>query len=66
MAEVVNLRTIRKQRRRAEARADAAAAAARHGEGAAQADLRHAEEALERRRLEGHRIAPQDDESDGS
>ena len=64
MPDVVNLRTVRKQRRRAEARAHATEAAARSGEGAADVRLRRAEEALDRRRHDGHSIAPKDGESD--
>ncbi len=63
MADVVNLRTVRKQRRRAEDRARGTEAAAKSGESAAEARLRRAGAALERRRHEGHRVE-KDDESD--
>lgn len=62
MAEVVNLRTVRKQRGRADARRRATEAAARSGESAAAARVRHAEEDRAQRRHEGHRIDR--DESD--
>jgi hypothetical protein len=64
MGDVVNLRTIRRQRRRAEARARGGEAAARSGERPAEAAQREAEAALERRRLDGHRRPARDDDSD--
>ena len=56
MAEVVNLRTVRKQRRRAEGRAKGTEAAARSGESAAEGARRRGEAAHARRRLDGHRL----------
>ena len=62
MGDVVNLRTVRRRQRRAEARARGTEAAARSGERPADAARRDAEAALERRRHEGHRRARPDDE----
>jgi hypothetical protein len=64
MAEVVNLRTARKQRRRAEGRDRGTEAAARSGESAAGRRLRLAEEARAARRHEGHRLN-RDESGDG-
>jgi hypothetical protein len=55
MAKLVNLRTVRRQRARAEDRARGDAAAARTGGAAAEAEHERAQAELERRRLEGHR-----------
>ena len=55
MAEVVNLRTARKQRKRDGARKDAAEASAKSGEGKAARRKREAEAELAARRHEGHR-----------
>jgi hypothetical protein len=55
VSEVVNLRTVRKQRRRAEARGEAAVRAAAAGEGKPVRALRAAEAARAERALEGHR-----------
>jgi hypothetical protein len=54
MPEVVNLRTARKQRKRAEKRRNVASAAPRVE--AAEAERARAAAALERRKLEGHRL----------
>ena len=54
--DVVNLRTIRKQRRRDEARARGTEAAARSGEPAPVVEHRRAEIERERRLLDGHRV----------
>jgi hypothetical protein len=54
MAEVVNLRTARKQRKRAEKRHKAPPAAP--GVAAAEAERARAVAVLERRKLEGHRL----------
>lgn len=56
MAEIVNLRTARKQKARAEARASAAANAARHGQGKAARALQKAEADKAARLLDGHRL----------
>lgn len=56
MSEVVNLRTARKQRKRAEDRAEATVRAAAHGEAKPIRALRAAREELEARRLDGHRL----------
>ena len=53
--KVVNLRTARKQRTRAAARADAGVRAAAHGERADVAALRRAESDRADRSHEGHR-----------
>jgi hypothetical protein len=55
VSEVVNLRTARKQKKRAEDRAEATARAAAHGEAKPVRALRAAREELESRRLDGHR-----------
>jgi hypothetical protein len=57
----VNLRRARKVRAREEARAEADANAARHGEAKPVRSLREARDALETRRLEGHRREDADD-----
>jgi phage protein D len=64
MAEIVNLRTARKQKARAEARAEASANAARHGQSKAERALRTAEAEKAARSLDGHRLErePGDDE----
>ena len=56
MGKVVNLRTARKQRGRAEARRRAAEAAGRSAADAAEAERLRASAELERRRLEGHHL----------
>lgn len=55
MSDIVNLRTRRKQTKRASDRAEAAARAAAHGEAKPARDLRAARAELDARRLEGHR-----------
>lgn len=55
MSEVVNLRTARKQKKRAEDRAEATVRAAAHGEAKPVRALRAAREELESRRVDGHR-----------
>ncbi|MHA1528557.1 MAG: DUF4169 family protein [Alphaproteobacteria bacterium] len=60
----VNLRRARKQKAREEARAEADASAARHGEAKPVRTLREAREALEARRLEGHRREDSRDDAD--
>ncbi len=55
MGETINLRTARKQRLRAEARAATDAATNRTAPSGAEADRARAEAALERRRLDAHR-----------
>jgi len=54
--KVLNLRRARKQKARDASRAAADANAARHGEAKPARSLREAREALEARRLEGHRL----------
>jgi hypothetical protein len=56
VAEIVNLRTVRKQRRRAADRASGTEAAARSGETRAEAERREAETERARRLHDGHRI----------
>lgn len=62
MAEIVNLRTARKQKARAEARATAAENAARHGQSKAERTLQAAKAEKAARTLDGHRRdrAPED------
>lgn len=55
MSEVVNLRTRRKQAKRAAERGEAAARAAAHGEAKPVRALREAQAELEARRHAGHR-----------
>lgn len=62
MSEVVNLRTVRKQKKRAEDRAGAAVRAAAAGEGKAEKRRRAAEAELDARRLDQSR---RDDGSGG-
>lgn len=66
MAEIVNLRTARKQKARAEARAEAAANAARHGQGKAARALQQAEADKAARLLDGHRLEKGSAESDST
>lgn len=63
MGEIVNLRTARKQRRRAEERVRATEAAALNGERPADLARREAEAERDRRRLDGHRRERPDDEA---
>jgi hypothetical protein len=58
MAELVNLRTVRKQRKRDTSRKEAAEASAKSGEGKAARRKREAEAELAARRFEGHRREP--------
>lgn len=57
MADVVNLRTVRKQRERAEARRRSGIAT---GGASAEAERLKAEAELEQRRLDGHRRDTED------
>lgn len=61
MTEVVNLRTARKQRKRAGDRVTSAARAAAHGEAQPERALREARSELEARRLDGHRVDEAED-----
>lgn len=63
MAKVINLRTIRKQRARDEARAEGSANAARHGQGKVEKSLLQAEAALTARKLDGHKREPEKGDS---
>jgi hypothetical protein len=58
MAEIVNLRTRRKQAARDAARAEAAATAATSGRSRAERDLAAARAEQAARRLDGHRRVP--------
>jgi len=58
MGEVINLRTLRKQRDRAAERAGSTERAARHGEGKAARQRRDAEAARSEALLDGHRLEP--------
>lgn len=62
MAKIINLRTARKARKRAEARAEGRANAARFGAPKAERDRLSQERALSDRRHESHR---RDDEDGG-
>lgn len=55
MAKVINLRTIRKQRARDDARAEGAVNAMRHGQSKAERTLLEQEQAMSARKLDGHR-----------
>jgi hypothetical protein len=66
MAEVVNLRTARKQKARAEARAEAAANAARHGQSKADRSLQTARTERAARDLDAHRLDRDGDGAGGS
>jgi len=61
MAEIVNLRIVRKQRARSAARSLGTEEAVRSGESRADAGRRHAKAERERRRLEGHRVERPED-----
>lgn len=54
--EIVNLRLARKRKARAQAEADAAVNRAAHGRAKAEKKATAAREALEARRLDGHRL----------
>ncbi|GGE24007.1 hypothetical protein GCM10011360_10640 [Primorskyibacter flagellatus] len=56
MAEIVNLNRFRKNRARAEKRAEADANAARHGQTKAERQQTEAEKAQAAKRLDGHRL----------
>ncbi|MGL4311079.1 MAG: DUF4169 family protein [Paracoccaceae bacterium] len=58
MAKVINLRTIRKQRARDDARAEGTAKAMRHGQSKAERTLLEQERAMSARKLDGHRRDP--------
>lgn len=58
MAEIVNLRRVRKQKARAERQEAADANRLKHGMTAAEKKQREAERDLAERRLAGHRIEP--------
>lgn len=60
MSKIINLRTVRKQKDRAEKRAGGAASAARHGEAKAEREARKTEAARAARALEGHRAETDD------
>jgi len=62
--KVINLRRTRKQKGRGQARAQAEANAARHGDTKPARTLRAAQAELDARRLEGHRLAPEDETGD--
>ncbi len=61
MAEIINLRKARKAKARSEDAARAAENRAKFGQPKQQRDRRAAEEALEVRRLEGHKRQPPED-----
>lgn len=61
MAEIVNLRRVRKQKARAEKSAAGDANAARHGRSAAERAREADEAAQAERRLDGHRLEGRDD-----
>ena len=56
MADIVNLRTARKQKARAAREAEAAANRAAFGRPKAERELNAAKEAIDRQRLDGHRL----------
>ncbi|WP_339949830.1 DUF4169 family protein [uncultured Albimonas sp.] len=60
MAEIINLRRARKQRGRDARRKEGDANAARHGRTAADKAQEAAQDALARRRLDGHRLEERD------
>jgi hypothetical protein len=60
MAEIVNLRRVRKQKQRAERQETADANRRKHGMSAAEKKQKAAERALAERRLAGHRIERDD------
>lgn len=59
MAQIINLRTRRKQSARDTARTDATARAARHGISKAERDLTQARTAKADRDLDGHKRSPE-------
>ena len=64
MAEIVNLRRVRKARARAEAEARADHNRIAFGRTRAERELTEAERALQAARLEGHRLDPAKDDKD--
>jgi len=58
MAEIINLRRVRKRREREEASHDAAVARAKHGQTLQQRDATAAAEEATRRILDGARMTP--------
>ena len=60
--KVVNLRTARKQKARADKRAAGDAAAAKHGQTKAVRDLTEARARLDADRLDGHRLDRREDD----
>jgi Domain of unknown function (DUF4169) len=56
MADVVNMRNVRKQKQRAEKEEHAALNRARFGRGKAEKKNEKAQKALDGKRLEGHKI----------
>lgn len=60
MAEIVNLRQMRKRRRRVAARAEADENAVRHGQSKATRSLIKAREKKATRELDGHRLEDDD------
>lgn len=63
-ADLVNLRQVRKQKKRALDEAKAADNRARHGQSKAEKTLRSKQTELASRQLEGHRLERPEDERD--
>ncbi len=66
MAEIVNLRRVRKDRARQKAKETAASNAALHGRSKAEASLEEARAAKARRDHEAHKIETPPEDSDGA
>ena len=58
MSEIVNLRQARKRKARAAAEAEAAVRRVQFGRPKAETELETARQQAERRKLEGHRLTP--------
>lgn len=61
MAEIINLRSVKKARNRADARAQADANAAKFGRTLAEKQAEEAAKAKAKRALDGHALAPKAD-----
>jgi hypothetical protein len=61
MAEIINLRQVRKRKERGDRARAADANRVKHGRSARDAKHEQLEKALDARRLEGHRRAPAED-----
>jgi hypothetical protein len=66
MNQIVNLRRVRKLKKREAAEADAAASRSLHGQTKSQKKLKQAERNAADKKLDGHKRTPNDDGGKGS